>query len=125
MDNEIKGRLNLIKVENLFLLIFIFIIILSYIANWFEKEYFINKDNEDKEKYRNIQTFVFFIVVLINIYYVKISYDEFINLKNEDYSERKKYSNLSLIASLAALIASSIILYIAITDRNIDAEISL
>ena len=41
MDNEIKGRLNLIKVENLFLLIFIFIIILSYIANWFEKEYFI------------------------------------------------------------------------------------
>ena len=125
MDNEIKGRLKLIKVENLFLLIFIFIIILSYIANWFEKEYFINKDNEDKEKYRNIQTFVFFIVVLINIYYVKISYDEFINLKNEDYSERKKYSNLSLIASLAALIASSIILYIAITDRNIDAEISL
>ena len=42
-----------------------------------------------------------------------------------DYSNRKMYSKLSLIASLAALVASSIILYIAITDRDIDTEISL
>lgn len=125
MDNEIKERLELIKIENFFLLIFIFIIILSYIANDFEKSYFENGSIEDRDNYRNIQVFIFFIVVLINIYYVIISYDEFVKLKDVDYSNRKMYSKLSLIASLAALVASSIILYIAITDRDIDTEISL
>ncbi len=125
MDNEIKERLELIKIENFFLLIFIFIIILSYIANDFEKSYFENGSIEDRDNYRNIQVFIFFIVVLINIYYVIISYDEFVKLKDVDYSNRKMYSKLSLIASLAALVASSIILYIAVTDRDIDTEISL
>lgn len=125
MDNEIKERLELIKIENFFLLVFIFIIILSYIANDFEKSYFENGSIEDRDNYRNIQVFIFFIVVLINIYYVIISYDEFVKLKDVDYSNRKMYSKLSLIASLAALVASSIILYIAITDRDIDTEISL
>ena len=125
MDNEIKERLELIKIENFFLLIFIFIIILSYIANDFEKSYFEKGSIEDRDNYRNIQVFIFFIVVLINIYYVIISYDEFVKLKDVDYSNRKMYSKLSLIASLAALVASSIILYIAITDRDIDTEISL
>ena len=125
MDNEIKERLELIKIENFFLLVFIFIIILSYIANDFEKSYFENGSIEDRDNYRNIQVFIFFIVVLINIYYVIISYDEFVKLKDVDYSNRKMYSKISLIASLAALVASSIILYIAITDRDIDTEISL
>ena len=64
MDNEIKERLELIKIENFFLLVFIFIIILSYIANDFEKSYFENGSIEDRDNYRNIQVFIFFITVL-------------------------------------------------------------
>lgn len=125
MDNEIKERLWEIEVENVFLVIFIFIIILSYIANVFEKSYFINGSDEDKDKYRNIQIFIFLVVVLINLYYVCNSYKDVVNLLDNENARKKEYAYLSFIASLAALVASSIILYIAITDKNIDAEISL
>jgi len=125
MDSELRDRLKEIEIEDFVFGIFIIIIILSYIANNFEKKYFINREQEDKETYYYLQIFIFFIVVLVNIYYVMISYKDVGSLSINEISKRKNYSYLNLIASLAALVASSIILYIAVTDVNIDAEISI
>ena len=58
-------------------------------------------------------------------YYFYQSYQDVISLTNKAYSKQKEYAKLDLIASGAALIAGLIYLYIAITDTNIDAEISL
>lgn len=125
MNNEIEERLKQIDIEDLFLGLFIILIIVSYVANNYEKSYFINGLDEDKKKYYYLQIFVFSIVVLVNIYYVFISYNEVESLKYQEYSNRKKYANLNLIASLFALVAGLIILYISITDTEIDAEITL
>ena len=125
MNDELMKRLNEINNEDIILGVFVFLIVLTYIANQAERNYFVNGVEEDKYKYYYLMVFVFFMVVLINIYFVVISYKEVVSLQNEQYSNKVKYANLTFIASIVALVAGLIILYIAITDRNIDAEISL
>ena len=125
MNSEIEERLRQIDNEDRIFVIFIIIIVLSYVANGFEKKYFLEGLEGDKKRYYYLQIFIFVSVVLVNIYYVMISYKEVDGLRNEEYSNRKKYANLGLIASLFALVAGLIILYISITDTEIDAEITL
>ena len=125
MDNELRKRLKEIEIEDIVLGIFVVVIILSYIANQIEKNYFINRNELDKKRYYYIQIIVFLIVVIVNIYYVVISYYELSSLSLYDSSKRKKYAYLDFVAGLFALVAVFIIFYIAITDKDIDAEISL
>ena len=125
MDNELRERLRQIDIENIVFVIFIILLLLGYYANSREKDYFINKDKEAKEEYYHIIVFIFLVTVIISAYYTYSSYKDIVNLRYEDNSRRKTFANLSFISSLLALIASIILLYIAITDTEIDAEISL
>ena len=125
MDNELRERLRQIDIENIVFGIFIILILLGYYANSREKDYFINKDKEAKEEYYHIIVFIFLVTVIISAYYTYSSYQDIVNLRYEDNSKKKEFANLSFISSMLALIASIILLYIAITDTEIDAEISL
>ena len=125
MNNELEKRLREINTEDMIFIVFIVIIILSYIANDYEKKYFINGDDNDRLRYYHIQIFVFFIVVIINIYYVLSSYKELVDLSCDVSYKKRKYAYLDLVAGIFALIATSIILYIVISDKDIEAEISI
>lgn len=125
MDNEIRERLKEIETEDVILGIFIILIILTYLANQAEKRYFIAGEEEDKKTYYYTQIIVFLVATLVSIFYVVKSYQEVISLENYPSSKKKNYAHLSFISSIAALIASSIILYIAVTDTEIDAEITI
>lgn len=125
MDNELIKRFKQIDIENIVFVIFIILLLLGYYANSREKDYFINKEKEAKQDYYHIMIFIFLVTVIISGYYTYSSYQDIVNLRYEDNSRRKAFANLSFISSLLALIASIILLYIAITDTEIDAEISL
>lgn len=125
MNNEIRDRLKEIEVEDFVFMIFIVIILLSYIANNYEKNYFINGVEEEKIKYYYLQIFIFLVVVIVNIYYVWVSYKSVSSLSLDKNYKTRKYASLTLTASLFALVAGLIVLYIAVTDTDIDAEISL
>ena len=125
MDNDTIRRIKEIEFEDMVFVIFIVIIIMSYIANDFEKKYFVYKDEGDKESYYYLQIIIFLIIVVINIYYVLANLKEVSNLSCNDSYKRRKYAKLDLIASISALVATSIILYIAITDKDIESEITL
>ena len=58
-------------------------------------------------------------------YYAYLGYLDLINLRDDESEKKREYTYLSFIASGAALIAAVIFLYIAITDTEIEAEISL
>ena len=125
MDNDTIRRIKEIEFEDMVFVIFIVIIIMSYIANDFEKKYFVYKDEGDKESYYYLQIIIFLIIVVINIYYVLANLKEVSNLSWNDSYKRRKYAKLDLIASISALVATSIILYIAISDKDIESEITL
>lgn len=125
MDNELEKRLKEINVENIVFGIFIIIIIMGYYANDREVDFFLNRNEDAKRDYYYIMIFIFLVVVIISGYYSYQSYIDVLNLNKREYSKRKEYTNLNFIANTLALISGLIYLYIAITDKNIEAEISL
>ncbi|MBQ9019324.1 MAG: hypothetical protein IJ097_03305 [Bacilli bacterium] len=118
MNNDLQNRIKQIDTENFIWIIYLIIIALSYKANYYEKDYFINKNNNSKNKYIKINSLVFLTLVLVYIYFEN---DALKSLKNKTQA---KYDNLSFIATTLVLIAGLIFLYISINDTNIETEIA-
>lgn len=125
MDNDLSERLRKIAIEDNFFVLFIFLIVLAFIANNYEKDYFMYKEDDDRKKYYYLQIFIFSMVVIVNVYYVYVNYLDKIKFESNSNEKLQKFNGLNLIASVFVLIAGCIFLYIAINDVDIDAEISL
>ena len=122
MNKDIEKRIQQINIENHVWVIYLIIIIFSFISNKLEKDYFINHNHNSKEQYRKLNIVIFSTITIIYLYYVKESYEA---VKEKNKSETlKKYDNLSFIASIMILISGLIFLYIAIDDKDIEEEIA-
>jgi uncharacterized membrane protein len=122
--NEKLDRLEDIKMENYIWVIYIGIIILSWYANSKEKRYILYNDLKSQKEYQNLLIFIFSILVIIYYYFTKSSFDDLIDLKNEDTTKKKALTYASFIGSLLILISGIIFLIIAILDDEIDTELA-
>ena len=123
-DEDILNRIKQINIENKIWIIYIGIIILSWYANSFEKNYFLYKNNLSKKKYKDITIIICSILVLVYLYFLKGSIDDIKNLKPNDTKEKKDLVYLSFIGSLLVFTSGIIFLYIAINDKDINVEIA-
>ena len=117
-------KLKDIKTENYIWLIYIGIIILSFYANSKEKEYILYNDFKSKKEYQNLLITIFSLLLVIYYYFAKDSYDDLINLDENETDKKKFLTFLSFIGSALILISGIIFLGIAIVDDNIDVEIA-
>lgn len=124
MNNELNDKLKQLKIEEFIWIIYIGIVALSFYSNKLEKNYFIYNDLNSKEKYRKTMIFIFSILILVYLYFVKDSYDDYKKLKENDSIKKKKLTYLSFIGSLLIAVSGFIFLYIAYIDQNIDVEIA-
>lgn len=113
-----------IETENFVWIIYLFIIGLSFLANKFEKDYYINGNIDDKEKYRIINIFIFSVVLVIYIYFFKENIKSVNKLNCNDSYEKIMFNKLNLLATFLIVIAGIIYLYIAIKDKNLETEIA-
>lgn len=120
---EKLDRLNDIKTENIIWVIYIFIIVLSFIANNYETNYIKYNDNKSKDDYRNLMLLIFSILVIV---YFRILKDLLRDVKKTSYLNNKvsKLNKLSFIGSLLVFISGVIFLYIIYNDTDIDVEIA-
>ena len=121
---EINDKLKDINNENVIWIIYLFIIFLSYYSNDLERKYYVYNDLESKEKYRKILIFIFSVLVIVYLYFLKDSYDDFKNLSPFDSKQKKDLVTLSFIASLLIAISGFIFLYIAIKDEELNVELA-
>lgn len=121
---DLSEKLNQLKVEDYTWLIYIGIIFTSWYANTLERKYFIYNDLVSKDKYRRIMIFIFSILIIVYLYFLKDSFDDIKNLGYYDTEEKKNLTYLSFIASLLIAISGFIFLYIAIKDEEIDVELA-
>lgn len=121
---NLEEKLKELKTEELIWIIYIGIIILSFYSNNLERKYFIFNDNISKEKYRKIMILIFSILIVVYLYFLKDSYDDYKDLKVYDSDEKKQLVTLSFIASLFIFISGIIFLYIAFKDENMDVELA-
>ena len=122
--DELNKRLKQLKIEDFIWLIYVGIIVLSWYSNSLERKYFIYNDINSKEKYRKIMIFIFCVLIVIYIYFLKDSYDDLKSLNNSDSIEKRNLTFLSFLGSLLILISGFIFLYIAIMDEDINVEIA-
>ena len=74
--NSLNEKLKQLKIEDFIWGIYIFIIFISWYANSLERKYFIHNDLESREKYRKIMIFIFTILLVIYLYFLKDSYND-------------------------------------------------
>jgi len=122
--DEIYNRLNQIKIENFIWIVYIGIIVLSFYSNKLEKDYFLFNDLIAKQKYRKILIIIFSILIIVYFYFLKDTFDDLKNLKENDSNEKKNLIFLSFIGSLLIFISGIIFLYIAYKDENINVELA-
>lgn len=124
MSKETEERLKQIKAENYVWVIYIFLIILCFISNYYEKNYFLTNNQISKEKYRNILIFIFSVALLVYTYFLYDSYQDYKNLSIYDNKKKKDFTKYSLIGSILIFIAGAIFLYIALNDQDIEVELA-
>lgn len=122
--NDTKDILNEIETENFIWIIYLFIIGFSFVANAFEKDYYVNNNLESKDKYRVINIFIFSVALLIYLYFFRGNYRIVSELSIFDSKEKKRFNELNFVASALIVVAGAILLYIAIFDENLDTEIA-
>lgn len=124
MSKETEERLKQIKTENYVWIIYIFLIILCFISNYYEKNYFLTNNQISKEKYKNILIFIFSVALLVYTYFLYDSYQDYKNLSIYNNKKKKDFTKYSLIGSILIFIAGAIFLYIAINDQDIEVELA-
>jgi len=123
-EQDKKDKIKQIDIENVIWLIYLGIIFLSWYSNYYEKKYYLTNDLESKKIYKDILTFVFFVLLIVYVYFTESSYKDFKKLKPTDTKEKQKFTTLSFIASSLVLISGIIFLYISIEDKNLDVELA-
>lgn len=123
-DNSLQDKLNQLKMENSIWILYVVIILLSWYSNSLEKDFLLNNNIKSKEDYRKILIIIF---VLLNFSYTYFLYDSYKSYKNLNYldSDKKKMLNsLAFFASILISISGIILLYIALTDDDLNTEIA-
>ncbi|MBR6949436.1 MAG: hypothetical protein IKH54_04540 [Bacilli bacterium] len=123
-NNELNKKLKQLNIEDFIWLIYIGIIILSWYSNSLERKYFLSKNYNCKRNYQNIMILIFSILVVVYLYFLKSSLDDYRNLKVNDSYKKKKLVTISLIASLCIAISGFLLLYIAFVDDDLTVEIA-
>ena len=123
-SEELNNKLKELKIEDSIWVVYIFIILLSWYSNSLERKYFLYKDIKSKEKYRKIIIFIFSMLIIVYLYFLKDSYNSLESIKPTDSEKNKELVTLSFIASLFIFISGVIFLYIASLDEDIYVELA-
>ena len=121
---ELNNKLKQIKIEDYIWVIYIGIIVLSWYANDLERIYLIKNNIVAKEKYQTLMIIIFFVLLIIYLYFLKLSIDEINKLKDSDSDKKKRLAYLSFIATLFITISGLIFFIIAIVDKDLDVELA-
>lgn len=122
MDDSIKDRLRQIQMEDYIWILYLFIIGFSFYANSLERNYFLTKNIESKEKYRKINIFIFLTLIFVYAYFEKEALFSF-QIQNKR-PKQQKLDILSLIGTTAVLVSGFIFLYVLLEDNDLEQEIA-
>ena len=119
-----EERLKKLEIEEVIWLVLIIIILLSFIANIFERDYLIYQNEESKKRYRELMIIIFGGALITYSYYVIDSIKDLQKIRFNDSKKKREAVYLSFISSLFIVLAGIIFLYIAYTDYDIDTELA-
>lgn len=120
-NNNRMKQLKQVDIENIIFIIYYFIITLSIISNYIEKNYLLYGNEFDKQTYRKLLFIIFGTVFLIYLYYTITGIKD---LQDVTVPKIKRLSELSVLANILVLISGVIYLYIIYKDQDLNVELA-
>ena len=121
---ELNNKLKQLRNEDYIWIVYIGIIFASWYANTLERSYYVNNDEEAKQKYRQVMIYIFIVLVVVYLYFLKGSIEDLENLKPTDSEQKKRLVTLSFIGTLFIALSGFIFLYIALEDQELNVELA-
>lgn len=123
MNEYLENKLREIKIEDFVLVIYLIIIIISFYANYLERDSLVNNNQGSKDKYKDLETLVFVIAVLVSVYFVINNYNRVVNYEADINNEPYDALLLLFIVAILALVSSFILLYVSVKYRDEELEL--
>lgn len=123
-NNEVNNKISQLNVEDFIWIIYLLIIIMSYYANYLERNYYLTNNKYNRDRYRKVMIIIFSILIVVYVYFLKNSVKDLNNLKPTDSLKKKRLVTLSFFASLFIAVSGFIFLYIAIVDEELNVELA-
>lgn len=123
MENK-NEILREIEIENYIWIVYLGLIIFSFWSNNEEKKYLVSGSKRAKDNYRFSLIIIFSIAVIIYFYFFYSSYTSYKNLNIYDTDSKREFTVINLVATTLVLIAGICFLFIAVSDENLETEIS-
>ena len=123
-NNEVNNKISQLNVEDFIWIIYLLIIIMSYYANYLERNYYLTNNKYNRDRYRKVMIIIFSILIVVYVYFLKNSVEDLNNLEPTDSLKKKRLVTLSFFASLFIAGSGFIFLYIAIVDEELNVELA-
>lgn len=116
--NMNTGAKQLIRIdnENYIWVIYIFILILNFISNKYEKDFLLYNKQSDKNNFLMINKTVVIILFIIYIYFLGLTIDDIKSLNINISKKQLLNLNLQLMANILFVIAGAILVYITFNN---------
>lgn len=113
MNNKLYGDLNRIRREDFIWGVYLIVILMALVSNYFEKQYVMYKDNFSRKRYVYINRIIFTTLLFVYIYFVIDGYNQVSKLNINDNKRKINNTFLSYTGSVVNLIGGIIFLYVA------------
>ncbi len=109
-----------LQIEDYIWYIYIFLAIFAIISNHYEREYELKHEKKDEKAFRNLNTFIFSITLIIYIYFLSLNKKHLKKLDKNASFKQVIVANAGFIAAALFLIAGAISLLISIYGTDDD-----
>ena len=116
--NKVLKKLEEVRVEDWIWIIYLFLASFALIANFFEKDYLLNRNKVSKKAFKTINIAIFIIVFFIYLYFVLLTYSSFKEKEEHMSIKSMIITNANFIAACLFLIGGIIYLLTEIASDN-------
>ena len=117
---DVYNRLNKLNNENIIWIIYFFIASFALLANYYEKDYVLNKSKDSYGKQKAIHIAIFLIAFFIYLYFVLTITKDLNNMEKNFNNSDYRNTFLKLIAALLFLIGGAIYLVQEVSTNEFD-----
>lgn len=117
---DVFNRLNKLNNENIIWIIYFFIAAFALLANYYEKDYVLNKNKDSYGKQKAIHIAIFLIAFFIYLYFVLTITNDLNNMEKNFNNNNYRNTFLKLIAALLFLIGGAIYLVQEASTNELD-----
>lgn len=123
--DKFSRQLKLLKEEDFIWLVYFFIVTFALVANYFERNYLLTKNQTSQKNAQKITTTILVVAFFIYLYFTLVSFDNLEYLKRNGNKKEVRVAFERLITNILFLTAGAIAIYADIDSNSPNIDIGI